>query len=228
MKTKILKFTLGLTCIFSLIMLSACDSSAIPVEPNGCIWVHDSISAQFLNARFYYPDKECGLWFEKNGLTELSYIDGVYKFMYNTSINPNIDSCHLTWLSSVYTKKCDSYDLEANNDRVQLNQSNYYTRLYSSDVLEPSPIVRSDCHMIPEDYKHQLVIQIPNVSNAVDGSYGSLTWINTWLGETHSHYSIGNHMWRFNCPAEGIHAAYTPYLGNLREVYVYYQFIYIR
>lgn len=227
MKTKLLKFTLGITCFCSLIMLSACDSSAIPVEPNGCVWVNDSIYVEFHHALFKYPSKDCSLDFEKNNLNVSDSIEGVYNFMHEMAGNPDVSSCNLTWLSSIYTKKCDSYNLESNNARIQLDLTNYYSNLYSTDVLEPAPIVRYDCQMLPEDYKHQLIIQIPGVYNGNDGSTGTLTWLNTWLGETDSYYSSVNHGWDFYCPVQGMTATYTPDFGFLREVYVYNQFLFI-
>lgn len=226
MKTRFLKFTLGLTCFCSLIMLSACDSSAVPVEPTGCVWV-DSISVEFHHAIFNFSGKDCKLDFEKNNISVSDQIEGVYNFMHEMAGNSYINSCNLTWLSSIDTKKCDSSDLDANNARVQLNSINYTSTLYLPDVLEPAPIVRNDCHMHPEDYKHQLIIQIPGISNVIDGSTGTLTWLNTWLGETDSYYSSANHRWDFDCPPSGMTATYTPDLGYLREVYVYNQFIFI-
>ena len=227
MKTKLLKFTLGITCFCSLIMLSACDSSAIPVAPNGCVWVHDSIYVHFNHPIFNFPEEVCKLDFEKYNFGVSNQIYGVYNFMHEMAGNPDVSSCNLTWLSSISTKKCDSYNLDANNDRVQLDLTNYTSNLYSTDILEPAPIVRNDCHMLPKDYKHQLIIQIPGISNMIDGSTGTLTFLNTWLGETDSYYFSANHRWEFDCPSQGMTATYTPDLGYLREVYVYNQFIFI-
>ena len=227
MKTKLLKFTLGITCFCSLIMLSACDSSAIPVAPNGCVWVHDSIYVHFNHPIFIFSGEDCKLDFEKYNFGVSNQIYGVYNFMHEMAGNPDVSSCNLTWLSSISTKKCDSYNLDANNDRVQLDLTNYTSTLYSTDVLEPAPIVRYECQMLPKDYKHQLIIQIPGISNMIDGSTGTLTWLNTWLGETDSYYFSANHRWEFDCPPLGMTATYTPDLGYLREVYVYNQFIFI-
>lgn len=214
---------LGITSICCLFLLPACDSSAIPVEQNGCAWVTDSISAQFYNAIFCITSDDCKMSFEKNNLDRIDNFEGVYNFMYEVANHCTVDSCKLTWLSSIYTKKCDYNNLEANNERVQLDLNNYYTRLLPTDVIEDAPIVHHDCNMLPENYKHQLVIQIPGVSNSIAGDVGTLTWIKTWLGESNSHFHENVHRWDYNC-YPSMYATYTPDFGCQRNVYVYYQF----
>lgn len=223
MRTTFLKFKLGLIYIFPIILLSACDSSVIPVEHNGCVWIDDSIGAKFIQANFCIPVEDCKMSFDKNCLQGITDIDGVFNFMHEVATNCIVDSCKLTWLSSIYTKKCDNNDLDANNERLQLDLNNYYTRLFPSDVIERVPIVHHDCNMVPENYKHQLIIQIPGVANTLVGNVGTLTWINTWLGENHAPFHESIHRWDYHCHSP-MYATFTPDYGCQRNVYVYYQF----
>lgn len=211
---------LGITSICCLFLLPACDSSAIPVEPNGCTWINDSISAQFYYAEFYLPDEECKE-FETQDLSY--YTSGVYNLMHSIDYSGLFTDCSLTWISSIYTKKCDHTYLGTNNSKVQMDLTNYFTMLYPMDVIENSPVVRYDSNMDPDDYKHQLTIQLQDVTNAYDNSKGVLTWTNTWLGLTASHFS--SPLWGFDCPPQGMYASYTPYAGYLRNVYVYDHFV---
>lgn len=45
-------------CICGALFFSACDSSAVPVEPNGCTWVDDSITVIFHDAMLYIPNTD--------------------------------------------------------------------------------------------------------------------------------------------------------------------------
>lgn len=225
MRITLLKTFILITSFCSLFLLNACDSSAIPAEPNGCIWVDDSISVIFNHAEFFIPDKDCKISIEKP--TDFLYgpIQGVYNLMHE--FETDYSDCLLTWLSSIYTKKCDNYELDYNNRRLLLDLTNYTSKLYPMDIIETAPLVCADCDMLPEDYKHQLIIQLQNTYNTNDGSYGVLTWTNTWLGETDSYYLANNRLWYFDCPANGMYATYTPYVGYLRNIYVYNTFIYM-
>ena len=219
------KFINGITGIGYLFLLNACDSNAIPAEPIGCIWVNDSISVQFNHAEFFLPDEDCKVSIELPAAFLSGPVQGVHNLMQVIGIDYN--DCLLTWISSIYTKKCDHYDLDDNNSRIQLDLSNYTFQLYPNDIIEDAPIVHADCDMIPEDYKHQLIIQLQNVNNTVDGSYGVLTWTNTWIGETDSYFWVNNNLWCFDCPTNGMYATYTPYIGYMRNIYVYNNFIYM-
>lgn len=227
MRITFYRLALGVIGVLCLFAFPACDSSAIPVEQNGCTWIDDSISAEFDHGQFALLEKDCDRSFDDMDMDWSVPIDGVYNLMHTLETNSSVDTCTLTWISSIYTKKCDNTDLESNNGRVKLDLTNYSSRLYPLNILERSPIVQNDCQTLPEDYKHQLIIQIPHVYNTTDLTHGTLTWIYTWLGETDSNFSENDHMWYFDCGNQEFNATYTPDFGNPRYIYVFNTFQYV-
>ena len=122
-------------CICSALFFSACDSSAVPVEPNGCTWVDDSITVIFHDAMLYIPDEDCKLSLDKQGLHPAYPYYGIYNFMNEIANGGYFNTCSFTWISSIFTKKCDISELDENSCRVLLDLTNYTFRLFPSDVL---------------------------------------------------------------------------------------------
>ena len=86
-------------------------------------------------------------------------------------------------------------------------------------------MVSNTCGFTPKDYKHQLIIQVPDVANEADNSVGTITWEHVWIGESDG--TFVNPLWSFLCPSSGFHATFTPYYGFLRYIYVYDHFEYV-
>lgn len=207
-----------------LLIMSACDDNIVPVEENGCEWTEDSISVRFYDAMFYPPKAECEYPFE----CDLGHepVEGIYNLMELGNSGVFHSGCEMTWISSIFTKKCESMNPAANESQLTLTIDSLNIRLFSGDLIERSPIVINECGMVADDYKHQFIIRAPNVINNATNEMGTLTWTYTWLGEENSF--LGTRLWSFNCPPDGFYATFTPYCGYYRNIYVYNEFINIR
>ncbi len=218
----------GIIGIFFMFIVQSCDNTSIPVDERGCDWVEDSISAVFINASLYPASDDCDMPFYSSDWEVTSPISGIYELMNDIS-NGTMSSFHevkFSWITSIYTRKCDYIHQERNSSRVELDENNYNTRLFALDLLEYSPLLLEANEVLPEDYKHQLVIQVPHVLNEYNMSEGTLTWTNTWLaGEN---ISIVSNVWGFECPINGMYATFTPDFGYERYIYINGSFTYIR
>lgn len=208
-----------------LLIMSACDDNIVPVEENGCEWTEDSISVQFYNAMFYLPNAECEYPFECD-LGQDEPVVGIYNLIDLANSDVFSHGCDMTWISSIFTKKCESMNPAANESQLTLTIDSLNIRLFSNDLIERSPIVINECGMVTDDYKHQFIIRAPHVINNVTNELGTLTWTYTWLGEENSF--LGSTLWSFDCPQEGLYATFTPDYGYYRNIYVHNNFINIR
>lgn len=206
----------------SLFFLASCDDSVFPVAEHGCDWVDDSIAVQFVNAEFYSPKEDCVYPFYNHDWAYESPIIGVYNLLYAISGEMYSHSFKMTWITSIESKRCDAIDNDINNRRIQLDENDYSSYLYPSDLIEASPLVSSTCGFSSQDYKHQLIIQVPDVANEADNSFGTVTWEYVWLAEEDA--TFVNPLWTFLCPTNGFPATYTPNYGYTRNIYVYNHF----
>lgn len=206
----------------SLLALSACDGDVVPVAENGCIWVDDSIPAQFLYAEFYPPKADCDPCFENQCWESGTPIVGVYNLLYNITQGLYSQDFVMTWVTSIDTKKCDNSDLDENSQRIHFYPNNYIQLLSANDVIATSPVVHNSCGFSLDDYKHQLIIQIPDAYNECTGTVGTITWTHMWIGDENAPFVDPN--WQFECPSDGLHSSFTPQYGQDRHIYVYYEF----
>lgn len=205
--------------------MSACDDDIVPVEENGCEWTEDSISVRFYNAMFYLPNAECEYPFEYD-LGQDEPVVGIYDLIELSNSGVFHSGCEMTWISSIFTKKCESMNPAANESQLTLTIDSLDIRLFRDDIIERSPIVINECGMVADDYKHQFIIRAPHVINNATNEMGTLTWTYTWLGEENS-FSDST-LWSFECPQEGLYATFTPDFGYYRNIYVHNNFINIR
>ena len=210
---------IGLCCLLGF---SACDGGAVPEAENGCIWVADSIPAQFLYAEFYPPQSNCEPCFENQCWDNELSIEGVYELLYNIENGLYSHDFVATWITSIDTKKCDNLNLNDNNQKIRFTSNDYTQYINSYDIISNSPLVQYSCGFSFDEYKHQLIIQIPDAYNECTDSYGTITWTYLWLGEENAPVTDPN--WQFEFPVNGLRASYAPNIGNDRSVYLYDEF----
>lgn len=215
---KLFKRTLLLLFGFiGLISLPSCDTEIPPKYE--CIW-RDSISAQFVNAKLNHPLYWCDPHYSEqfftppdSVLTQSLY--GLFDSLHQESVETPLT---LSWITSVYTKICESEYPSKTSFTQQLDLDNY-SLLWPNDILEGIALVNSSDSINLNDYKHQLVIQLQNVPYPYDENIlGTITWIYTWLGTNASEYTYP--YWTFYFPMNGITGVYVPNQGNIRYVYV--------
>ena len=223
MKISSLKYLGYALCVFSIFSFSACDQDLEGAIPQyDCIW-RDSISLQFIGAMLYAPRYWCDpsveeQFFFPNPPEDELLSDGIYNLFESYHEENPIT---LSWITSIYTKECKSLYPSAISDTKQLTQDDYHWRMQANDELHEVAHINSINNIGLADYKHQLVIQMYNVQ-ALNGLTGTITWSETWLGETESFYT--NNLWQFNCLPYGLLGTFTPDSDYPRWIYIHDHF----
>ena len=204
--------------LLSLLILSSCDTAAPILPENNCVWREDSLPIQFLDAILQKP-----LYWCDESVDEQFYTP---EPEYYTSILELCDDVHqdlgeelaFSWISSVYSKQCDTQSPSSISKVLSLDNNNYSQVLLQGDFIEQTPIVRGGNGIDDQDYKHQLIIQVKGVENPYSpGLIGTVTWTKTWLGTTNAPHDSA--IWQFDCQGYSIKATFTPDRGNPRYIY---------
>ncbi len=210
-------------CIF----MTGCIVDSIPDTPiYQCEWPN-SITAQFINLEFSLPSSNCDNPFFCAALDYVFPQQSIYGMMeaihgYNFGMQFN---------SSVYDKVCESESVNPLSLAMKpypqhINQDNYWCYLSQNDMLEEVPMVSSLSSLNADDLKHELILQLYNVTNDITDATGTVTWKRTWDGQTASEYFDSLHTWFFYFPPYALKGTFTPYSGNPRYIYYHDHFDY--
>lgn len=218
---KYIKQLMKVLGLFSIILLPSCSGAIGNVAPtHNCIW-RDSISAQFINVKLFYPSYDCDptVTEQFDWSPNYEYEDNIYDFFTTVNQSNDVTPMTLSWITSVYSKKCSSQTPSTTSKTLQITLDDYQSRLTYDDLIEGVHII-NQCHNINlNDYKHQLVIQQHDVSEPNNSSVtGTITWVNTWLGTNES--ELNNGLWTFNFPFYGVRGVFVPNQGMGRYIYV--------
>ena len=224
MKNSINLLCIGIVCVTYSIVLTSCDA-AQSTPTYDCVWV-DSCPAGFKNTTLYEPlywcDPSCLEQFfppEEN-----PYYDNMYNLCESVIGGEIGDSFKLSWITSIYTKLCDSIYPSSISSTLQLDQNNYYIYLTSNDEIEPTQIVRNGNSINNDDYKNQLVFQIFNVEDPITGGVGTITWSPIWLGVVNTDRQY--YQWDFYFDNLTCRGTFVPNRGYPRYIYVNNDFDY--
>ena len=164
------------------ICLTGCVVDSIPDTPiYQCEWPN-SITAQFVNPEFSLPSSNCDNPFFNSNLDLIFPQQSIYGLIEATHGN----NCSMQFNSSVYDKVCESESVNPQSQAMMpypqlINQDNYWYYLSNNDILEGVPMVSAmTSSLTANDLKHELILQLYNVTNDITDATGTVTWKRTW------------------------------------------------
>ncbi len=221
-----MKKTYILALCFLCVTFTACDIDSLGgyTPPKiDCKW-DGCNTALFANVYLYPPcsDGKCDYDFKNSALDIV--MDGnsmipLFEYTKNGLLGPS--TCHFVWVVSVIPDLiCEN---TPQSQRVELTEMNYSPRLcqYSGgyDALLESP---SNKNIQIYDHKHDLTIQLFNVTNWSDGSEGTITWHFFW---EHFTNQLGNDV-IFALPPQGWVGDYKVTNNNNTPRHIYINGLY--
>ena len=225
------KILIMLMSILNFIGCDAIDNYIPQVQSCSCNW-NSSTTVKLVYPQLLLPTTSCEQPFTGGDLDFIFPATSFYDIMSDMPLFNyyTIDQCKFSWVASVVGKQCISGTPPT--DSVNLDQNDFGYRLYSAqnmgynyvgDVLMEAPM-NHPYDISRSDMKHTLTFQLFNVYNSFDGTTGTLTWTNSWIGENGSLYISDGNCWEFYFRTDGIYGSYNPTSGQTRYIYVHNQF----